>query len=119
MNELEKTFYPYLIESVKECGCFPEDIIPSAIIGPYKVDFLFGGFIFELDGYEFHKSKEQRDRDYKRERYFQKTGYTVIRFTGTEIFLDPNKCAKEAFEIMVRAEKDYIEAFQLGRKSKR
>lgn len=64
----------------------------AVVIGPYKVDFTYGICVVELDGHEYHKTKEQRDYDYKRERYLQRCGHIVIRFTGTEVFLDARKC---------------------------
>jgi very-short-patch-repair endonuclease len=43
-------------------------------------------FIVECDGHEFHeKTKQQVRRDRARERDFLGAGYTVIRFSGSEI----------------------------------
>jgi very-short-patch-repair endonuclease len=50
----------------------------------------------ECDGHEFHeKTKKQAQYDRQRERAITAAGYTVIRFTGSEIFKDPYKCADE------------------------
>jgi very-short-patch-repair endonuclease len=44
-------------------------------IGPYKADYLFGGFlVVELDGPE-HK----KDHDEKRDSYMRRMGYKIIR----------------------------------------
>lgn len=43
-------------------------------------------FCIECDGHEFHKTKEQRENDNKRMRLLIKYGWTVIRYTGTEIY---------------------------------
>ena len=61
--------------------------------------------IVEIDGHESHKTKEQRYADYKRERFFLHRGYHVMRFTGSEVFVDPLKCVMEA--------DDYIEELEL------
>lgn len=57
-------------------------------------------FAIECDGFEFHSSKEQMQNDYQRERDIQIYGCHVIRFTGSEIFADPAKCAEEVFKII-------------------
>lgn len=66
----------------------------------YRVDFLFEvwdkTFCVEIDGHDFHSSKEQRGRDAKRDRELLAAGYPVLRFTGTEIYRDPEGCAEEA-----------------------
>lgn len=52
--------------------------------------------IVECDGHSFHeRTKEQAKRDKERDRLFQKHGYAVLRFTGSEIVKDPVKCAEE------------------------
>ena len=66
-------------------------------IGKYKADFAFlnDKKVVELDGHEYHKTKEQRTHDAKRDRYIIGEGWTVLRFTGTEIFNDVYKCYSE------------------------
>jgi very-short-patch-repair endonuclease len=55
--------------------------------------------IIECDGHNFHeKTKEQAQKDKERDRNLQLEGYQVIRFTGSEIFNSPAKCAAEAVE---------------------
>lgn len=77
----------------------------------YRVDFLitvdykeqeYKFFIIECDGYEFHqKTKEQVERDNKRQRLLQKEGYEVIRFSGSEIWNKPLRCANEILQIII------------------
>lgn len=77
----------------------------------YRVDFLIPViyknqenkcFIVECDGYEFHqKTKEQVEKDNKRQRDLQKEGYEVIRFSGTEIYHRPYQCAMEIKNIIL------------------
>lgn len=75
----------------------------------YRLDFylsctLFGKtyeFAIECDGHNFHeKTKEQAKRDKQRDRALQNEGYTIIRFTGSEIWESPVKCASEFQEIV-------------------
>ena len=77
----------------------------------YRIDFLIPVeyknqevkvFAIECDGYEFHqKNKEQVERDNKRQRDLQKNGYEIIRFSGTEIWHKPTRCAREILNIIL------------------
>lgn len=77
----------------------------------YRVDFLISveyknqgktDYVIECDGHEFHqKTKEQVERDNKRTRNLQKAGYEIIRFSGTEIYYNAIKCAKEVLNIIL------------------
>jgi very-short-patch-repair endonuclease len=75
----------------------------------YKVDFLLVAvykdelkfLIVECDGHEFHeKTKKQVEYDKQRERSLIKLGYKIVRFSGSEIYKDHIKCAKEALNIL-------------------
>lgn len=72
----------------------------------YRVDFMIqphyhdprGEFkiAVECDGHDFHeKTKEQAARDKARDRSIQAKGIPVLRFTGSEIWNEPMKCANE------------------------
>jgi len=77
----------------------------------YRVDFFIPViyknqenkfFVVECDGHEFHqKTKEQVEKDNNRMRNLQKAGYEVIRFSGTEIWHRPYKCANEVLNIIL------------------
>lgn len=104
--ELTNLFNPFVdiitIEKQKEIICGKSK---------YRVDFFIPvhysnrepiGFIVECDGHEFHqKTKEQVERDNARMRDLQKAGYEVIRFSGTEIWNRPIKCALEVLRIVL------------------
>ncbi len=98
MNEIEKMFYEALQK-------FPDFYLayyfePQAKIGPYKADFLIDTeYVIEIDGQEYHKTQAQREHDYQRERYLQARGYKIIRFTGREVYRDPERCVKELIMI--------------------
>jgi len=56
----------------------------------------------ECDGHDFHeKTKRQAARDKKRDRDFHLAGISVLRFTGSEIWENPNRCAKDVFKFLV------------------
>lgn len=121
MNDIEQKFFnAYLnleeITADNEC-CI---LKPGVQIDIYKVDFVYDNdFIIEIDGHEYHKTKEQRFKDYQRERYLMKKGYIVIRFMATEVFLNPNKCIDEMFEIATFVQErrctDFGEGLEAGR----
>jgi hypothetical protein len=57
--------------------------------------------VVEIDGHDFHdRTKEQASRDRQRDRYLTLDGYTVIRFTGSDVYNDPYQCAEEIHFIM-------------------
>jgi very-short-patch-repair endonuclease len=97
MNEIEEMFYVAFFDEFGEY--VHEHLKPQHVIAPYAVDFLFDLYgakvVIEIDGHEAHKTKEQRQRDYERERYLMSKGYVVIRFTGSEVYLDSHKCAND------------------------
>lgn len=75
----------------------------------YRADFFVtaplcsGGFVLECDGHDFHeKTKEQAARDKQRDRWFLSRGYPTMRFTGSEIFNEVERCADEVIEQIER-----------------
>lgn len=77
----------------------------------YRLDFYFivnyknqGAKCFgiECDGHEFHqKTKEQVQYDNQRQRDLQNEGIEIIRFSGSEIWKNPFKCANEVKNIIL------------------
>jgi very-short-patch-repair endonuclease len=67
----------------------------------FRVDFILkdARLIIELDGYDYHSTKEQLEKDAIRQRYLSRAGYTVIRFTGGEINRNPKDCVLEVRQI--------------------
>jgi hypothetical protein len=54
----------------------------------------------ECDGHEFHeRTKEQAQADKARDRLLQRHGIRALRFTGSEIWEDPDKCAFEILRV--------------------
>lgn len=75
----------------------------------YRLDFLLEckfydeSFLFaiECDGHDFHeKTKEQAVRDKSKDRNLTTEGYTVVRFTGSEIWKKPVRCTGEISRII-------------------
>lgn len=85
----------------------------------YFADFLFEcdeyvnnyttnkKIIIECDGYEFHqKTKEQVQHDNEREYDLKMAGYEVLRFSGTQIFNNPIKCAEDTYNYIFKRIKE-------------
>ena len=134
MNDIERKFAEALC---RECDVKSlEDMMdeeqhfltlcdPQKPIGIYIVDFYMedcsnNKYVVEIDGHESHKTKIQRYEDYVRERFLQKQLITVIRFTGSEVFVDAEKCVKECLEIIDAFAEDTtgieIHAFEVGQR---
>ncbi len=103
------TFMPYGIELPTEAA-FDETVFvfQQIPVGPYRVDIAILDasmpfdlaspriMIVECDGHDFHeKTKEQARRDKQRDRFLQSKGFKVLRFTGSEIWADPDEVADE------------------------
>lgn len=93
------------IEQQKTIGKYRVDFCLSYtgnVIVDYKQGSIFPNFreekkiVVELDGHEFHE-RNQRERKYEkaRDRYMQKLGYKVFRYTGSEIVKNPFSAAAE------------------------
>jgi very-short-patch-repair endonuclease len=98
MNKIEQKFYDAYTKLDEEEGRMYE-LLPQQVVGIYRVDFLCGKCAIEIDGHEYHKTKEQREYDYKKERYLIKKGFVPVRFMGTEVFLDAEACVEEMEQI--------------------
>lgn len=61
----------------------------------YRLDLAILGrgyrLCVEFDGHDFHeRTKEQATRDKTRDRALVREGWTVLRYTGLEVYRDPN-----------------------------
>lgn len=86
-------------------------LIHQVNIGKYRVDFVAlyrGSFsdkekkvIIECDSQQFHdRSERERSYEKQRDRFLQTQGYTVYRFTGSEIIKDSFRCAAEVISFI-------------------
>ena len=102
-----------IVEAVDQCSKWNPLVLriyPQCGIGPYFADFALmirdeigsrpSVVIVECDGHDFHeRTKEQAAHDRRRDRYFVELGYKVLRFTGSEIWKDPQGCVDQALHI--------------------
>lgn len=75
--------------------------------GSFRLDFAIdpdgARIAVECDGHEWHeRTKEQAARDKSRDRALVAAGWRVIRFTGSEIWADPRRCALEVSSLLNR-----------------
>jgi very-short-patch-repair endonuclease len=81
-------------------------IEPQFKIDRFRADFLVThsngtikkSVVVECDGHEFHeRTKEQAKRDRSKDRRIQDLGFKIFRFTGSEIYSNPDRCVQEIF----------------------
>lgn len=87
-------------------------IIPQEYITPkIRVDFVivvlggakknYASVVIECDGHDFHeKTKEQAKKDKARDRKITAEGYKILRFTGSEIYNDLDRCIQEITDLI-------------------
>lgn len=68
--------------------------------GHYRLDVAIVAddlkFAVELDGFAFHHAtKEQVQRDKRRDRALTRSGWHVLRYTGSEVFADAKACIED------------------------
>lgn len=88
-SPLERLFY--------KLACLDLRLMPQHPVGKYRLDFSIPDkmIAIELDGHDYHKTVDQRTHDAQRDRWLSKQGWTVLRFTGKEVFHNPGKCIDE------------------------
>lgn len=101
LTPIEVPFY----DALRETGLvFAVQPWVQGVQGRYRLDFLVfydGGMVaVELDGHESHKSKEQRMRDAKRDRWFEARKVRTLRWTGSEVHANADECVRELLEIL-------------------
>lgn len=78
-----------ILETVARLQLIDMGLTPQVgvwIEGVGEVDMIVLGFIvIEVDGWAFHSSKEQREKDLKRDRELLRRGYVVLRFTYDDV----------------------------------
>jgi very-short-patch-repair endonuclease len=98
-SPIEGLLFGAIGEEIARCGlgCAPTT---QARIGPYRVDILVEmdgrKLVVECDGAAYHSAtKEQIERDKRRDRFFAAQDIAVMRFTGAEINRSARACAAE------------------------
>ena len=87
-------------------GLLLQQLPVSTPAARYRLDFALmhpGNGVFlaiEVDGREFHdRTTEQGRRDRQRDRALTAAGWTVVRFSGSEIFRDAARCVREVLSL--------------------
>jgi len=70
----------------------------------------------ELDGYDYHSSKEQRNHDSQRDRQLMAEGWQVVHFTGSQINRNVNRCVEETASLIELWARDKGVPAELGPK---
>lgn len=66
-------------------------------------------FVIELDGHDFHeRTKEQASRDKRRDRAMSLAGWTILRFTGSEVVKGPMDVACDVLDAMSTAHNEAL-----------
>lgn len=75
---------------------------PQFPAGRFFLDFAFpeSRVCVELDGHDYHKTKEQRTSDAQRQRWLEMNNWRVIRFTGTEVHKNVGSCVKQTIAFL-------------------
>lgn len=77
------------------CAYFPHiELKRQYQIGKYRVDFAHveSHTVIELDGYEYHHTSKDRNKDYQRQHDIEDLGWYFVRFTGSQIFTNVASC---------------------------
>jgi len=85
-------------------------LIPQYEFGHYRFDFAITGedqqniYLFiECDGHDFHeRTKEQAAHDRQKDRFSQINGVPIFRYTGSEIWSQPDACAHQVLDFVER-----------------
>jgi very-short-patch-repair endonuclease len=108
LTPIEAPFY----DALRETGAvFAVQPWVQGLDGRYRPDFMIffdgGAYVIELDGHDSHKSREQRTKDAKRERWFEARGMRVLRWTGSEVHANAQDCVRHLLEIVRRTPSRY------------
>lgn len=78
-----------------------EGLIPQHSVPGYRLDFAVPDkqIAIEIDGHEYHKTKEQRTHDAKRERELSIAGWRVVR-SASEIFQNAPSCVADVLRLI-------------------
>jgi very-short-patch-repair endonuclease len=108
LTPIEVPFYKALRETAATFAVQP---FVQGTDGYYRPDFIVfydgNAVVVELDGHEGHKTKEQRTKDSRRERWFESRGMRVMRFTGTEVWADADECVKSLLDVLRRSQSKF------------
>lgn len=98
------------IEAQLYNACFNAGLVDIRLqypVGPYRADLAIPSIklAIEADGAAYHKDK---GRDNQRDAYFSERGWKVIRFTGSQIYKDADRCAEQVVELYEKRQRIVI-----------
>jgi predicted transcriptional regulator of viral defense system/very-short-patch-repair endonuclease len=69
---------------------------------PARIDFLWRaeGIAVETDGHGFHRTRQSRERDARRDQLLRLAGFEPVRFTGRQVARDPGWVAAVLLELI-------------------
>ena len=75
-----------------------------------KVDFLWRKerLAVETDGHAFHRTRQSRERDTKRDQLLRLAGFEPVRFTGRQVALEQEWVTRTLLALACRADDDRI-----------
>lgn len=71
-------------------------------VGRYRIDIAFKKekIAIECDGKAYHSTKQQLANDRRKDRYLRNEGWRVLRFSGSQIYNDPDLCCRQIEECL-------------------
>lgn len=83
-----------------------DDYLTKLILGKEIRNYNYK-LIIECDGYEFHqKTRQQVQKDNEREYDLKMAGYEILRFSGSQIYNEPLKCAEDTYNYIMKKIKE-------------
>jgi predicted transcriptional regulator of viral defense system len=75
---------------------------------PAKIDFLWrdSGLAVETDGHPFHRTRQSRERDTRRDQLLRLADYDPVRFTGRQVALEAEWVTRTLLALASRADGD-------------
>lgn len=94
-----------------------EGIVPQYCFKQYILDFAIPDIRIdiELDGWEFHSSKDKFSDDRLRDRRLTWNNWYVIRFSGRQVANDPGGCVRDAAFLVNRYMESWDRVYLAGR----
>ena len=101
-SPIERDLLVQILKESDERGC---DVTPQLEVAGYRIDIaiVHGGIrlAVEADGFDFHeRTPQQAEHDRSRDRVLVRAGWTVLRFTGSEVRRDAAQCAAEVWRTL-------------------
>lgn len=76
------------------------EVEPILLVDVLLVWYDGRGVAVELNGHDYHKTKEQRSYDAARDPWLQARGIRVVRFTGSQEYAVPQGCIRELLDVV-------------------